>query len=44
MGNYGSDYVRMGDLDGDGMLGVLCIQAYAPRDPPGYSLNPSAIA
>ncbi|MCX8156627.1 MAG: hypothetical protein N3J91_09305 [Verrucomicrobiae bacterium] len=35
MGNYGSDYVRLGDLDGDGMLDVLCIQAYAPGHPAG---------
>lgn len=36
MGDYGSDYVRLGDLNGDGMLDVLCIQACAPGSPPGY--------
>ena len=36
MGDYGSDYVRLGDLDGDGMLDILCIQADAPGNPPGY--------
>ncbi len=36
LGVFGSDYVRLGDLNGDGMLEVLCIQAYAPGNPPGY--------
>jgi hypothetical protein len=36
MGDYGSDYVRIGDLNGDGMLEILCAQAYAPGNPPGY--------
>jgi hypothetical protein len=35
-GNYGSNYLRLGDLNGDGMLELLSIQAYAPGNPPGY--------